>query len=243
MTKLNEIVAVANGAKSAAESALKNAYHSVQKEELFNGIRRNYQTLDESGEVLPSESKIVQMTAGQVIRELSNVWTQMVDVVATQETGNAVAKAPVIVDGKTILEDVPVTVLIFLEKKLTDLHTLVGKIPVLCTGETWSKDVSTDLWQSTEAITHRTKKLQKPIVLYDATPEHPAQTQLVTEDVLVGHWHTTKLSGATPAVARTNALNKINKLKNAVICAREQANSAEVENVQMGNAIFAYLFE
>jgi hypothetical protein len=35
-------------------------------------------------------------------------------------------------------------------------------------------------------------------VLYDATEHHPAQTQLISEDVIVGWWETVKHSGAIP---------------------------------------------
>lgn len=241
-SKLNEIVAVANGKKSASEAALKSAYHVIQKEEMFTGVRRNYRALDESGEKLPSESKAVPLTIEKVVGDFSRVWTNMIDVVLTQETGNTVAKADVVINDTVILADMPVTTLIFLEKKLVDIHTFVSKLPELCTSENWARDENLGVWQSSESVTHRTKKAQKPIVLYDATPEHPAQTQLIAEDQLVGYWHTTKLSGCASPAVKASILARINALKEAVIRARERANSTEVDNVEAGAKLFKYIF-
>jgi len=39
---------------------------------------------------------------------------------------------------------VPATYLLFLEKQLTDLHTLVSKLPVLDASETWVFDQAAD---------------------------------------------------------------------------------------------------
>lgn len=86
--------------------------------------------------------------------------------------------------------------------------------------------------------------MQKPIVLYAATPEHPAQTQLITEDVLAGYWSTVKQSGAMPATEKLALLERIDKLLRAVKDAREAANMIdEVKVPDVGAAIFNYLLK
>ncbi|WP_443732109.1 DUF7873 family protein [Streptantibioticus silvisoli] len=62
----------------------------------------------------------------------------------TKERANRAARADVTVEGRTILADVPVTWLLFLEKRLTDLRTFVKKPPVLDAAGSWSPDPSTD---------------------------------------------------------------------------------------------------
>ena len=83
--------------------------------------------------------------------------------------------------------------------------------------------------------------MQKPIVLYDATEFHPAQTQLVTQDETVGHWHTVKHSGAVPAPRRKLLLERAEKLLQAVKFAREQANNSDVEQKKIGSKVMNYL--
>ena len=147
-----------------------------------------------------------------------------------------------VVDGKTIAKDVPVTYLLFLEKQLTDLHTLVEKLPTLDPSEEWTYDRNKDLHSTAAIRTVRTKKISKPIVLHPPTKEHPAQTQLVQEDVTAGHWVTVKFSGAIAAKDRNEMLSRVNKLSEAVKFAREQANGIEVKNREIAKPVFDYLF-
>ena len=80
-------------------------------------------------------------------------------------------------------------------------------------------------------------------MLYDATEHHPAQTQLISEDVVVGTWTTVKQSGAMPAPMKKRVLKRIETLANAVKFAREQANSIEADDQKVGKEVFDYLFD
>jgi len=84
--------------------------------------------------------------------------------------------------------------------------------------------------------------MQKGIVLYDATEHHPAQTQLITEDVVVGHWTTTKFSGAIPRPRKKVLLERIRQLADAVKFAREQANSIEADDQKVGRKVLDFIF-
>lgn len=241
-SKLNQIIAVASSKKSAAKSALEKAYHTFQKPDLFAGLHKVYEPKDEEGEVLPEESKRIQQKVSDILQGVEEAWTNMVDVVVTNDEGNSRARADVIVDGTTVLTNVPVTSLIFMEKQLTDLNTLVTNIPTLSEAQEWSFDNSAGLYRSTTTKTTRTKKVQKPIVLYDATPEHPAQCSLVSEDIIEGTWNTTAISSALTTQQVKQIKNRITKLKEAVVKAREEANSTEVENRKVGSHVFSYIF-
>ncbi|MBU1432165.1 hypothetical protein KKF91_16640, partial [Myxococcota bacterium] len=83
---------------------------------------------------------------------------------------------------------------------------------------------------------------QRPVVLYPATAEHPAQTQLISEDVVVGFWHTIKFTGALPLPKKQLILERIERLSKAVKFAREQANGVEVTQKKVGEALLSYLF-
>ncbi len=129
MTKLNQIIAVEKGVKSKSLQDITAAHHKVQKPALLAGISRTYQPKDEEGEQLPPESARVQFKAEEALREMSASLTRLFDVTATKDWANCSARADVTVDGRTVVAEVPVSYLLFLEKQLTDLHTFVKNFP------------------------------------------------------------------------------------------------------------------
>lgn len=242
MTKLCQIIAVCNGKKSQTQSELTKIYHLLQKPEPINGISRQYRPKDEEGEKLPSERKDVQFNVGQAIEAATTVLTDLFDTVATQDRTNCEAKADVVVDGKPVLSGVPVTHLLFLEKQLVDLHTLVDKLPTLDPAERWQYDEVAGVHRTEATETVKTKKVPKNHIKYDATKEHPAQVEVFNEDVLVGTWSTTKFSGAIPADNKKGMLDRVRKLQEAVKYAREEANQTEVVDLKTGKPIMEYVF-
>ncbi len=242
MPKLNQIIAVTNGKKSRATKEFTEIHKELQKSELLMGISRTYQPVEENGEQLPPESKNLQVKVTEKVAQVRAVLTDLFDVVLTQDAANTEAKADIAVEGRTIAKEVPVTNLLFLEKQLNDLHTFVDKLPVLDPAEEWQFDNNKDLYATPPTRTIRTRKISKPVVLHPPTKEHPAQTQLVQEDVTAGHWSTVKFSGAIPAKQRNEFLARIDKLSEAVKFAREQANGIEVKNRSIGKELFEYVF-
>ncbi len=242
VAKLNQIIAVEKGVKSRSFQELTEAHHALQKPALLSGIARTYRPKDEEGESLPPESTKVQVKADDIIRDTVAVLTKLFDVTATKDWANCKAKANVVVDGKTILTDVPATYLLFLEKQIVDLHTFVRKLPVLDPSETWTFDSSADCWATEPVQTLKTKKVPRNHVKAEATEKHPAQVDVYYEDVTVGHWRTVKFSGALPARRINELLARVEKLQEAVKFAREEANNMEVEEQKVGASVMQYLF-
>lgn len=241
MPKLNQILAIEKGIKTRVYAEVSDLHKATQKPTLMNGFHKTYQRKDEDGEVYPPESQKVRYVYSDVLKRISKSLTELFDITATKDWANCSAKADVVIDGKTLLADVPATYLLFLEKQLSDLHTFIGKMSELDPGEDWDLDQSSGLFKTPPTQTHRTKKVQRPIVLYDATEHHPAQTQLITDDVVVGYWNTVKYSGGIPATRKQAILERIEKLSNAVKFAREQANATQTEKRQLGKEVLDYL--
>lgn len=240
-TKLNQIVALEKGVKSRSQADFASTLQQLQKVGPLSGISRTYKPKDDEGEQLPPESTRVQVRVNEVLGDLRQSLTRLFDVILTKDVANGVAKAPIVVDGETVAADVPVTYLLFLEKQLADLQSLVAKIPVLDPAETWSFDEATDSYATSPSQTTRSKKVPRNHVKAAATDKHPAQVEMYFEDVLVGYWTTVKYSGALPQ-ARINELkNRVVKLAEAVKVAREKANSTEVTDQQIGAKVFDYL--
>ncbi|HEY0757522.1 MAG TPA: hypothetical protein VGD98_26465 [Ktedonobacteraceae bacterium] len=240
--KLNQVIAIEKNIKSRALQDLTDAHHSLQKTALLAGIARTYRPKDEEGEQLPPEATKVQEKSEEIIRATNETLTKLFDVVATKDWANCLAKADVVIEGRTLLSGVPATYLLFLEKQLVDLHTFIKKLPVLDAAETWVFDQSADCWATEPILTTRTKKVPRNHVKAEATEHHPAQVEVYYEDITVGHWRTTKFSGALPARRINELLARVEKLQEAVKFAREEANNLEVEDVKTGEAVLGYLF-
>lgn len=240
--KLNQIIAVVAGKKTQAQKVLTEAYQELQKPALLEGLDRVYKPRNEDGETLPPERKLVQQTVGARVKTVRGELADVYDVVLTQDTANCVAKADVVVDGRVVLKDVPVTYLLFLEKQLTDLETFVSKLPTLDPAEEWSYNPSIDGYTSRPYETLKTKKVMKNHEKAPATEKHPAQVEVYTEDVVIGTWTNVKSSGAIPAQERNRMLTRVRQLQDAVKMAREEANSIEVTPRKAGEAVFDFVF-
>jgi hypothetical protein len=243
MHKLNQILAIERSTKSRVHGDVTRMHHSLQKPALLNGFTKTYRARDEDGDVYPPEKQKVQLQAAEMLKQAGRLIAELVDVTATRDYGNCHAKADLVVDGEVLLSDVPATFLLFLEKQLADLKTFVTKIPPLDAAEDWSLDVGSNLYKTAPIQTSKTKKVQRPIVLYPATDKHPAQTQLISEDVVVGNWVTVKHSGAIPPARKSELLERIERLSSAVKFARETANGVEVTKREVGERLLAYLLK
>jgi hypothetical protein len=242
MAKLNQIIAVEKGVKSSVYAAISEIHKLNQKPELFNGMRRVYQPIADDGEHLPEEGKRVQFSVSGLLQQVEQRASELMNITARKDWTNCHARADLTINGKTIIKGAPVTYLLFLEKQVTDMQTFVANLPVLDEAEEWSFDPNSGQYRSADIKTHRTKKVPKPIVLYPATEQHPAQTQMVAEDELAGHWHQTKFSGAIPKPQKEAMLVRISKLLQAVKMAREAANGIDEDDApDVGTEVFDYI--
>ena len=246
-TKLHQIIALTGGKKSHAESVKTKAYQAFQKKDLFSGMEKRYEAKDEDGEVLPPESKQCQENVNELVKNTVGAIEEMFGCVFEQDLGNTQAKADVVVDGKVLQKDVPATTLLFLEKQLVDLQTYFNTVPTLDPALEWTYDASSDKYRGKEVIKNRTNKVQEALVLYPHVPGTedsapiPAQTQLITKDKVVGTWKETPYSTAWPAKVKNEVVERVRKLKEAVIEAREKANLTEVEKKGASKPIFDYI--
>lgn len=241
MTKLNQVIAVEKGIKQKNNDVGSELYKALQKPALFNGLSKKYKPLDENGEYFAPESVKVQMNVKDVLKQNSRVLSELLDVTATKDFANCQAKANVVVEGQTLLEGAPATYLLFLEKQLTDMHTMLNALPVLDPAEEWTLDANADLFKTDVTQTHKTKKVQKALVKYPATDKHPAQTEVITDDQTVGHWETVKTSGAMPLTDKNVLIERVEKLQKAVKFAREEANTTEAQAQKVGDKLLGWL--
>ena len=245
MTVQHQIVAIVKDRKERWKKRATEVYQSFQKPDLFSGFVRMYKPMREDEAAVPTERKNPQQNVRKSLVTLREAMVQAFDTVLTQDEGNTLARADVRAEHKgrvLSLNNMPPTHLLFLEKQAADLLTLVQAIPVLDSADQWSDDPASGLYRSEVHATMRTRKVPKPIVLYDATKEHPAQTQLLAEDINVGQFENVKFSGAIPQDEKDGIVDRVLAFQEAVKRAREVANGTTVTDRAEADEIFQFIF-
>jgi hypothetical protein len=241
VAKLNQILAIEKGVKATSNRGLTDLHRVSEKPDLYEGRTKTYAPRDVDGETLPTETQVVQQSAADILKQLAGQLVPLWDITATKDYANCDAKADVIVDGSKLLVDVPVSYLLFLEKQLNDLETVYSKLPTLDASQRWQYDENQQLFTTDKITQNRMKKIPRNHVKAEATAQHPAQVEVYQEEVVVGAFEITRQSGAFSARQKATLLDNVRKLKAAVLFAREQANSVEVDKKGFASSLLDFL--
>lgn len=242
MAKLNQIIAVEKGVKSQTYSKIGELHKVNQKPDLFNGFAKSYLALADDGEKLEPQGKRVQYTTKENLRSFERLTSEALNTTARKDWTNTQATADLVVDGKVILQQVPVTYLLYLEKQALDIRAFFEALPVLDAAFDWTFDKNAGLYKTDDIKTHRTTKVEEPLVLIAPTDKHPGQAKTIIKDVISGYWTETKMSGAIDKPTKDSMLERADKLLAAIKTAREAANGRdEVDSPSVGDAVFGFL--
>ena len=239
--KLNQVIAIEKGLKERTLREVTNLYHAGQKSDPFNGFTRTYTPSSDSGEQIPAETKAVQSTAISIVSQTLDKMKELFNVTASKDRANCNARASVVVEGETLLTDVPVTHLLFLEQQVSYVRTVLDKLPTLSPDDKWTFDENSQLFSTSVVKSLKTAKIQEPMVLIQPTKEHPGQAQLVTRDVTVGTWEMVKVSGALPIPVKAKLLDRVDLLLQAIKFAREEANMIDVSLTDDSSRLLAWI--
>lgn len=242
MPKQHELNALTKGRKSEVEKFFTGIYQKLQKPDLFDGLQKTYQPLNEEGEKLPPEAKSPQLKIDDLIQSASEQLIPLYDLIVSQDTGNQKAMADIVVDEKVILKDVPAVTILFLQKQVNDLQTFISQVPTPDPAERWTYDSNLGMLATAVTQTHRTKKQAKVIVKSPATTQHPAQTEMVQEDVLAGYWSLVRYTTRMPADTKAHLLVKLRKLQDALKVALQKANDVTTAKREIGFDLLKYVF-
>lgn len=239
--KLNQVLAVEKSLKTRVETEFTAIYQAAQKKELFQGLTRTYTPKNDDGDKLPDERQHVKARVEDQFAKVRLILGELFDTVATKDMSNTVARADVIVDGKVLLKDVPAMHLLWLEKKLENVAQFIRSLPMQDPAHSWAKDPANNLYRTEPVKSIKTAKVARVITLAPATPQHPANVQLQHEDVVVGSWETTYLTGALPMARVEELEQRVQKLQHAVKSGREQANVVEAVPLK-SSVLLDYIF-
>lgn len=243
MGKLHEVLAVEPQLKAAAERAISTAKSAFTKSERFTGQVKTYTPLEEEGEQRPGEATRVATTVAKELAELEAAFGRWLDAAIQKEVTNQGTSAEVLLGRGTFISELPATALLNLESKLEALRAVYAAIPTNDPSESWWWDDSIGKWVSPERITYAGRKVTRPLVLYEATREHPAQVTTYNEDIRVGEWKTRIFSGMLSPEDKRARLERLDELLQAVKKARQRANDCEVVEISVAERIFAYINE
>lgn len=214
-----------------------------KKPHLFRETLVQFTPLGENGKTVTEAQSALQTTVAKELKWLSTTIAKALDTEATIDEGNTKARADVILDdGTKLLTDVPATQLMQLAKRLGDLQSLVQTIPTLDPAKGFKFDTARGVYQARVVQKKRTSKQEKPIVLYDATEKFPAQTQLITQDVVIGVIEEQEWSGLITPVQKSAILDRIEELLRAVKQAKARANDIQIDEIHVGSPLLDYIF-
>lgn len=246
--KLHELLAVEQDLAGAFKNILEETTTTfTKKASHFMGAHRTLQYYDDERqrtETAPEEHQAMQTTVKAKLDYQQQHITRYLDAVLQKEKTNQKATADIIVDGVTIAENIPATFLLGLEAKLKQIREVYMKIPTLQPQIEWVEDVDKGAGvfrMKHPEETYKTEKVIVPQILYEATKEHPAQVDKISETKNVGKYTKQVWSGMMTSAQKSAILGKIDKLTRAVKKARQRANSVEIDKAEIGKALFDFI--
>jgi hypothetical protein len=248
-TQLHELLAVETALENQANKVRTDLIATFEKKRhLFEEARVTFTPLAEGAVATTETQSDLQST---VVKELAWVKPHLVkalDASFQVAEANTQARADIVLedDAKTVLaEGVPATALLELEKRITEIGALVAAVPTLDPARGFQPDSSREagIYAAREVVKTRTKKSARVIVKYEATKEHPAQTEMIAEDVPTGTVRELSWSGMTTPAAKAEMLARVEMVTRAVRRARARANAQPINaDKRIGNSLLKFVF-
>jgi len=245
MSKLHELLAVEGDLEGTYRKIIEETTTTFSKKpDHFFGFVRTLEWFTEGMPDHPAEHKAMDTTVVDKLAYQEKHLVRYLDAVLQKEATNQKAVADLIVNGRAIAENVPATFLLGLESKLKHIRSSYQAIPTLPPGVEWTPDD-----QKGENIfkrvhpeeQYKTKTEIVPQILYEATKEHPAQVEKISETKNVGLFSRNVWSGMLTPAQKSHVLSRIDILVRATKKARQRANATEVEKCHIGKELFDFI--
>jgi len=233
----------------ASETETKGLYEKMRLEtlkvfkggDLFNGLVKTYVPLAEGTMVLPGEKKEVVTTVMKRLQWHRKSVADRLDYELTRDAGNQVAKADLVIDGKTVAKDLPVTFLLAAEDRMRAEREILDATPTLDLSRTW-EPTGDGQFKHGPTFINREEKKTSPVVLYPATKEFPAQVKEVTDVKVIGKFETITFSGAIHPGRKAALIERLDKVIAALKDARMRANDTLIDDKKIGDVLFDYIY-
>lgn len=245
---LNELLSTEEIHEKNFFDSFKKAWEALKNKNKFFGWIKKLEMIQESPEnkILEKEnfeSKDVELTVKDVIKDLFTSWFHFEDVQFQKNSMIQKASADLFI-GDKIIKKMPLTELIALEKRLIEIRKVVEQAPILDASYEWTKSIArNDVWIiSQPKITTKTERIQYPFVLYEATENHPAQIDVIGKDEIVGSYTTVSFSGTITGIQKKDLIKKIDDLIIEVKKSKIKATETSISDVQISVLLNDYFF-
>jgi hypothetical protein len=246
--RLHEVLAVESDLEGTAKKLIAEASSTFSKKsEHFMGYHKRLMMFDEKRRNEESGSEEHKEIVETVVGKLSYVeksCIRWIDALLQKESANQEAKADLVVDGETIIEDVPATWLLGMESRLKLIREMYANIPTLAPGVSWVEDKNKGkhIFKSEHTeVKDKTEQVVQHQVIVPATKEHPAQVSTWQGNKKVGVFELDKWTGMVSPATKSNYLERIDKLIRGCKKARQRANQVEVKKLAVAKKIFEYI--
>jgi len=245
MAKLHELLAVMADTTNTAQ-AVTNETSAVfgKKADHFRGSSKTVAFFDSGREgENTAESKQMVTTVSDKLDHAFKSIGRHYDALLQLEEANGRARADLVVDGTTILKDVPATFLLGMESRLKSVREMIMVIPTLEMSIKWSEDANlgSGVYRSEPTVAMKGEKTLKFLTVAEATAQHPAQVEKWNEDVPVARIETVHTSSMITPHEKSAMLRRCDKMISAVKKARQRANTVDVKDLSIAKEIFGYI--
>lgn len=245
MSKLHELLAAEKTVRNQADKCRQDLGNTFDKKRhLFGETLVTFKPTGE-GDAVTEEQSDLQTTVAKELNWITDILSRAIDAAYQVDESNMSARADIKLDnGQTLATGVPATALLQLEKRISEIRSLVEKIPTLDPAKGFRIDSARgeDIYRARTDVRKRTAKVQDVLVLYPATDKHPAQTQLVTKDIVTGEIKKEEWSGLITPAQKADMMDRVEELSRAIKAARSRANDTEAASVKIGRKLLSYVF-
>lgn len=252
MSKLHELL--------AAEKTPTGAWNTLYEETLkkfknqghnFEGHSKSLKMLEEgpANEAIQDqarEEKPVTTTVYDTLAFALDLYAKAEDLQYQKNATNRKATGTVMWRGQPLLVQMPIDELLGLEARLTKIRQLYGEIPTLDASKHWSpaENIGKHIWQVKHPEENtKTEKQAIPVVMAEATKEHPAQVTAIQKDVVIGKFTTIRRSGSATALQKAEGIKRVDELLVEIKQARMRANETQVEAGTVSDILLPLLLE
>lgn len=178
----------------------------------------------------PDKHIRVALTVEEALKEAAEHSERLLNAMATSDRANTIAKADLIVGGKVLVADVPVSHLLWLRNYLGQWKGFLEVLPVLNPTRNWhAVEGRRGLYKSDPEHTARFDKEPASLVLVPPTDKHPGQAQAYQKETRVGYYENLVFSGAITEDRKKQLLQRVETLIQAVEEAKARANHTPTE--------------
>ncbi len=243
---LHELLAVEADLRNSKDRTREDTVRDfVNNPASFLGAIKKLFMFDEAREQEEQEVKVeVADTVKEKLNNVEDAFTRYWDLRLQKESANQLATADVEINGKIILDNVPVTFLLNMEEELRQVKKVYSVMPTLKPGVEWMPDSNKGrgIYKSVHDVeTSKTEKTIQHKVIVQATDKFPAQVEKWSEDRPIGKYVTSNWSGMISEADKAVLISRIDTMLAAFKKARQRANCTDTAPMAIGKTVFDYI--